>query len=307
MSAIAYGADQADTLRQLAGRAKTAQNAPERLSVREGLRIISVTSGKGGVGKSSVVVNLAESLAAQGKRVLIVDANPGMGDICLRLGKEAPYQLNQVLSGERTLEENVVDGGSGIGILPAGMAMQQYSSLSPKERYSLLQGMLGMEESYDVFLIDTGAGFAANVTSFAAVSREIMVVLTPEPTSITDAYALIKMLSGRDPGLSFRILVNMCRDQEEGKNLFAKLSAIAGRFLAIELEYSGCILHDDKLVESVRRRGALCRLFPEAKASAGFRALAQQLTATGATGPAPLTIEPVAGRKQQWRNHELSS
>jgi flagellar biosynthesis protein FlhG len=306
MTAYHGATDQADTLRQLAGRAK-GQPAPQnRFKMRDGLRVISVTSGKGGVGKSSVVVNLAASLAALGKRVLIVDANMGMGDICLRLGKEPPYRLNQVLSGERTLEENVVDAGNGVSILPAGMGVQQYSSLTPSERLSLLQGMKGLEDRFDYFLIDTGAGVAANVTSFAAVAREIMLVVTPEPSSITDAYALIKTLSGRDGTLEFRILVNMCRDQEEGKALFAKLSAITGRFLTVSMEYSGCIQHDEMLVESVRRRGALCRLYPDTKASLGFRALAQKITAAAPVGSAAMAIEPVAGSKQ-WRNHELSS
>jgi len=298
--------DQAESLRQLAGRAKGKSLASDRLQLRDGLRVISVTSGKGGVGKSSVVVNLAESISSLGKRVLIVDANPGMGDICLRLGKEVPYRLNQVLSGERSLAETVVDCGGGVSILPAGMGVQQYTSLSPSERASLLQGMQGLEDGYDFFLIDTGAGVPANVTSFAAVAREIMVVVTPEPTSMTDAYALVKTLSGRDSGLRFRILVNMCRDAQEGELLFAKLSAITGRFLGVSLDYSGCILNDEMLIESIRRRGALCRLYPNAKASLGFRALAKKITAEGSTSVAAMPVDPVA-RPKQWRNHELSS
>jgi len=304
--ATAAATDQADTLRRLAGRSKVEAAPPDLLQVREGLRVISVTSGKGGVGKSSVVVNLAASLAASGQRVLIIDSNPGMGDICLRLGKEAPYRLSQVLNGEIPMEETVVDVGGGISVLPAGMDMQQYTSLSPRERLSLLQGMLRLEDGYDYFLIDTGAGISANVTSFAAMAREIMLVVTPEPTSITDAYALVKTLSGRDSGLKFRLLVNMCRDAEEGATLFSKLSAITGRFLQISMDHAGSILHDDLLVESVRRRGALCRLYPDAKGSLGFRILAQKLTAEPPAGGAPMPIGPMASSKL-WRNHELSS
>ena len=306
MTASRVVTDQADTLRQLAGRAKGGSAACEPFKVRDGLRVISITSGKGGVGKSSVVVNLAESLAATGKRVLVIDANLGMSDICMRLGKEAPYRLNHVLSGEKTLEETVIDSGGGISILPAGMGVQQYTSLSPSERASLLHGMMRLEHCFDYFLIDTGSGIAANVTSFAAVSREIMLVVTPEPTSITDAYALVKTLSGRDSTLRFRILVNMCRDQEEGNALFSRLSIITGRFLEVSLDYVGCILHDEMLVESVRRRGALCRLYPEARASLGFRVLAQKILTEGVQDTALISIDPVAARKQ-WRNHELSS
>jgi len=298
--------DQAESLRQLAGRAKVRELSPERLQLREELRVISVTSGKGGVGKTSVVVNLAQTLALLGQRVLIVDANPGMGEICLKLGIEAAYRLSHVLSGERTLEETVIDAGSGIGILPAGIEMQQYSALSPAERLSLLQGITRLEDDYDFFLIDTGSGLSANVTSFASFAREIMLVVTPEPTSIMDAYALVKTLSGRDPSFRFRLLVNMCRDAEEGASLFAKLSAITGRFLEVQLDYCGCILRDELVAESAKRRGVHSRLFPDAKASLGFRSLAQQLAqaAPAAQTAAPAEAVPAT---TQWRNHELSS
>jgi flagellar biosynthesis protein FlhG len=298
--------DQAETLRELAGRAKVGPQVCEKLTLRAGLRVISVTSGRGGVGKSSVVVNLAQSLAVLGQRVLIIDAKPGMGDICLKLGMDAPYRLSHVLSGERTLEEIVIDGGDGIGVLPAGMGVQQYTALSPSERLSLLQGLLRLEDDFDFLLIDTGSGVSANVTSFAAVAREIMLVVTPEPTSIMDAYALVKTLASRDPLLRFRLLVNMCRDAAEGASLYSKLAAITGRFLEVSMDYSGCILQDDLLAESVRRRGAHCRLYPDAKASQGYRALAYKISAEGPAVDACVPTEQVAAQKQ-WRNHELSS
>jgi len=306
MTVSCRSTDQAESLRRLAGRAKVDSPTREIIQVREGLRVISVTSGKGGVGNSSVVVNLAASLAATGQRVLIIDSNAGIGDICLRLGSQAPYRVAQVTAGEVTLEETVVEMGGGISVLPAGMDVQQYTSLSPRERVSLLQGMLRLQDRFDCFLIDTGAGLAANLTSFAAVAREIMLVVTPEPTSITDAYALIKTLSGRDSSFRFRLLVNMCRDAQEGVTLFSKLSAITGRFLQVTMDHVGSILHDELLVESVRRRGALYRLHPEAKASLGFRVLAQKLTAERPEMGVPMPEGPMASSKL-WRNHELSS
>lgn len=298
--------DQAESLRRLAGRAK-GDSTPEALTVREGLRVISVTSGKGGVGNSSVVINLAASLAACGERVLIIDSNPGMGgDICLRLGKQAQYRLAQVAAGEIPMEATVVEVGGGISVLPAGMEMAQYTALSPRERVSLLQGMLRLQDRFDFFLIDTGAGIAANLTSFAAVAREIMLVVNPEPTSITDAYALMKSLSGRDSSFKFRLLVNMCRDPREGSTIFGKLAAITGRFLQVDMDLAGSIPHDALLVDSIRRRGAMFRLYPQAKASLGFKALAQKITGERPEGAIPLPVAPTAPSKL-WRNHELSS
>ncbi|MBJ6801208.1 MinD/ParA family protein [Geomonas propionica] len=296
--------DQAESLRRLAGRAKV--EVPDQLQVREGLRVISVTSGKGGVGKTSVVVNLATSLAAKGQRVLIIDSNPGIGDICLRLGKDAPFRMGQVLSGDIALQDTVVELGGGVSVLPAGMEMQQYSALSPWERSALLQAMLRLQNDYDCFLIDTGSGMAANLTGFAALAKEIMLVVTPEPTSITDAYGLIKVLSGRDSSFRFRLLINMCRDNQEGETLFSKLAAITGRFLQVQFDHAGTILHDELLVESVRRRGALCRLFPEAKASTGFKILAQKINAEQPAGAGAIPAASVAS-STMWRNHELSS
>jgi flagellar biosynthesis protein FlhG len=304
MTASRGATDQADTLRQLAGSAKKRSIAEDRL--RDGLRVISVTSGKGGVGKSSLVINLADCLARLGKRVLVVDADLGRGDICKLLGEMAPYTLNHVLSGEKSIEEIVIDGGNGIRILPAGLGVQQYQALSPSGRLSLLHGMGRLQDRFDFFLIDTGSGVSANVTSFATAAREIMLVVTPEPSSITDAYALVKTLSGRYDALHFRLLVNKCRDAEEGAALYRKLSAITGRFLEISMDYSGCILQDEMLTEAGRRHGVVCRLYPDARASLGITALAQNLTAEGSVGAAAMPLDSVAPRKE-WRNHELSS
>ena len=307
MTASRGATDQADMLRQLAGSAKRRGSDEGHSPVREELRLISVTSGKGGVGRSSVIINLAESLIALGKRVLVVDADPGMGDVCLLLGVLPPFTLNQVLSGEKCLEEIVVDAVGGIKILPAGIGAQRYQTLSPSERLSLFQGMERLEELFDYVLIDTGAGIPANVTGFASAAREVVLVVTPEPTSITDAYALVKTLSGRYEALRFRLLVNKCRDAEEGASLFLKLSTITTRFLEVSLVYAGCILDDEMLVESVRRRGAICRLFPDARASVSFRALAQHITTEGSCGAVAMPLDPPAARRKEWRNHELSS
>lgn len=306
MTAARRVTDQADMLRQLAGSVKRRGNE-EPLLARAGLRMISITSGRGGVGKSSVVINLAETLARLGQRVLVVDADHGTPGICRQLGVHPPCTLGQVLSGDRSLEEIVVDAGNGVEILPAGLALQQYQALSPSERLSLLQGMGRLEERFDYILIDTGSGIPANVTGFAAKAREVMLVVTPEATSITDAYALVKTLSGRDGSLRFRLLVNRCRDAEEGAKLFAKLTAITGRFLEVSLDYSGYILNDEMFLDSVRRSGVLCRLHPEAQAARGFRALAQSMMTEGGSVPHSMALDQHAVQRENWRKYELSS
>jgi flagellar biosynthesis protein FlhG len=307
MTASNGATDQADMLRQLAVSVKRRGSGQDRPQVDGTPRVISVTSGKGGVGKSSLIINLAECLVRLGNRVLVVDADPGMRDICLLLGVLPPYTLNQVVSGEKSLEEIAVDSGNGFQVLPAGIGPQQYQSLSPSERLALLQGMERLEQRFDYVLIDTGAGIPANVTGFASAAREIMLVVSPEPTSITDAYALVKTLSGRYGALRFRLLVNGCRDQEQGTALFQKLSSITGRFLEISLDYLGCILHDELMNESVRRNAVLCRLHPEARAAQSCRVLAQKLTTEGPAADQAMPLDPQAARRKEWRNHELSS
>jgi flagellar biosynthesis protein FlhG len=307
MTASRGATDQAEMLRQIAGSAKRRSCVEDRLPMGPEPKVISVTSGKGGVGKSSVVVNLADSLARLGRQVLVVDAEPGTGAICRLFGVDAPYSMSQVLSGEKSLDEIVVAAVGGVRIIPAGIGMQQYQSLTPNGRLSLLQGMARLQELFDFVLIDTGAGIPANVTGFASAAREVMLVVTPEPTSITDAYALVKTLSGRYGSLRFRLLVNRCRDAEEGLALFHKLSAITGRFLEVSLDYSGCIPHDEMLVASVGQRGTLCCLYPDAKSAPSFRDLAQKISTEGSAAGSGMPLDPQAARRKEWRNHELSS
>lgn len=267
-------------------------------------RVITVTSGNAGVGKSSLVINLAASLAREGKRVLVVDADLGTGDVCMLLGKRPAYNLYHVLGGERRPTEIVIEGANGVDILPAGMGVQDYAALSPFDRGRLIAAMEEVGRGYDFFVIDPGAGIAANVTGFAVAQQEIVLVLTPELTSLTDAYALLKTLSARYGAMTFRIVVNKCKSAEEGERVFGKLTAITARFLEVSLEYLGCLFTDDTFSEAFRRRGTLCRLFPEAPAALEFARFAQKLTVPGGKSGAPVAPEPQA---KEWRNHELSS
>lgn len=277
--------DQADTLRQLAGSVNmTRRDAglyAGRINSRNDIRVISVTSGKGGVGKSNVVVNLAVTLANMGKKVLVIDADLGIGNIDILLGLRPQFTMNHVLSGEKRLDEIIITGPGGIKVVPAGLGVQEYTSLGTPERLKLLDELDRLEEDFDVFIIDTEAGISENVTYFNVAAREILVVVSPEPTSITDVYALIKLLSTRYGERHFKVLVNMARDQKEAINVFEKLFNVSDRFLNISLDYMGCVLRDDLVGESVRRQKPVCQLYPNAKASRGFTALARKIMASG--------------------------
>jgi flagellar biosynthesis protein FlhG len=275
--------DQADTLRQMARQnRKNAPSDPSRpLAAGEdndrGIRVISVTSGKGGVGKSNVVSNLAMALSAQGKQVLIIDADLGLGNLDVLLGLSPMYNLNHVFNGEKSISEIIIEGPAGIKVIPAGSGVQEVTSLSQHDRLKLLDELDMLEEQFDIMIVDTEAGISENVTYFTVAAQEIIVVVSPEPTSITDVYALIKLLATRYSEHHFKVLVNMAKDSEDALEVFRKLANVAGRFLDISLDYLGCVVKDEKVVEAVKRQRAVYDLFPESEAAACFTTLARRV------------------------------
>ncbi len=278
---VAGKGDQADTLREMARTAKKNHQADSSgqttTSDQKGIRVISVTSGKGGVGKSNVVSNLAIALSVQGKKVLVIDADLGLGNLDVLLGLSPVYNLNNVLNGEKTIAEILVDGPAGIKIIPAGSGVQEFTSLGQHEKLKLLDELDMLEEKFDIMIVDTEAGISENVTYFAVAAQEIIVVVTPEPTSITDVYALIKLLSTKYSEHHFKVLVNMAKDSEDALEVFRKLANVAGRFLDISLDYLGCVVKDEKVVEAVKRQRAVSELFPDSEAAACFVTLAKRV------------------------------
>ena len=275
---IATG-DQADTLREMARTArKNQQNVTAGDAVgQKGIRVLSVTSGKGGVGKSNVVSNLAIALAMQGKKVLIIDADLGLGNLDVLLGLSPVYNLNHVLNGEKGLLDILIEGPAGIKIIPAGSGIQELTSLGQHEKLKLLDELDMLEEQYDFMIVDTEAGISENVTYFTVAAQEIIVVVTPEPTSITDVYALIKLLATRYSEHHFKVLVNMAKDSEDALEVFRKLANVAGRFLDISLDYLGCVVKDEKVIEAVKRQRAVSDLFPDSEAAGCFTTLAKRV------------------------------
>jgi flagellar biosynthesis protein FlhG len=281
MSTVPGTGDQADTLRQMARTAKSKQNsdaaAAAGLTAQQGIRVISVTSGKGGVGKSNVVSNLAIALSAQGKKVLLIDADLGLGNLDVLLGLSPVYNLNHVLNGDKSVLDILIDGPAGIKIIPAGTGVQELTSLGQHEKLKLLDELDMLEEQFDILIIDTEAGISENVTYFTVAAQEIFVVVTPEPTSITDAYALIKLLATRYSEHHFKVLVNMAKDSEDALEVFRKLANVAGRFLDISLDYLGCVVKDEKVVDAVKRQKAVTELFPDSEAAQCFTTIAKRV------------------------------
>ncbi len=191
---------------------KGAGNGARKGSV---VRVISVTSGKGGVGKTCCVVNLAISLAREGKRVLVFDADLGLCNLDVMLGLSPKYNINHVLRGEKQIEDVIVKGPEGIMVIPAASGISELTNLNAEQRLALTSSMEMLDKDVDIMIIDTGAGISNNVMFFNTAAQEIIVVVTPEPTSLTDAYALMKVLMKKHGEKSFKLLVNTARGEKE--------------------------------------------------------------------------------------------
>ncbi|BCA54799.1 putative flagellar number regulator FleN [Nitrospira sp. KM1] len=243
------------------------------------VQVISVTSGKGGVGKTNVVANLGLALAREGKRVVILDADLGLGNLDVLLGLVPQWSIEHVLAGTKRLTDILMEGPAGIKILPASSGTPQLTALNESQLMLLQDELEALVQSYDVLLIDTGAGISSNVTFFASAAHEIIVVVSPEPTSLTDAYALMKVLSRQHRERRFRVLINMVKNQREAAHVFRKLDRAAERFLHLSLDAIGFIPLDDYLPLSVTEQRAVGDLFPKAPSSRAFTQLGSVVSA----------------------------
>jgi flagellar biosynthesis protein FlhG len=277
--------DQADTLRLLAGsRIGQPIGTVPLQGGGGGMRVISVTSGKGGVGKSSVTVNLAVALAHAGQRVMVIDADLGLGNIDVLLGLKPSRTLNDVLEGKANLTEVMVEGPGRIMLAPAGSGIQKYTALSRGDRLCLLDELENLDQEFDIIIIDTESGISENVTFFNVAAQDIVLVVSPEPAAIADAYALTKLLTTRHEERHFKVLVNMVRDDREGLQVFKSLAQVVNRFLDVSLDYVGSVVRDELLLDAVRRQRAVVELYPRAAVSRCFDALARNLMDRPAVG-----------------------
>lgn len=247
-----------------------------RITQYRPVRVIAVTGGKGGVGKTNVSVNLSAALAASGRKVMLLDADLALANVDVLLGLRTHYNLSHVLSGERTLEEVIIEGPSGMRIVPASSGITKMSELSSVEHAGLIRAFSELGQDIDVLMIDTAAGISNCVTAYTCAAQEVIVVVCDEPASITDAYALIKVLN-RDHGVfRFRILANMVHNVQEGRDLFSKLMKVADRFLDVTLDYMGFIPYDEYVRKAVQRQKCVIEAYPRSKAAVAFKNLANK-------------------------------
>lgn len=266
--------DQAEGLRNII---KKQEAQPHRQTAR----VITVTSGKGGVGKSSVSVNLAISLSRMGKRVVILDADFGLANIEIMLGMRPEYNLADLMFRGKSITDIITYGPENIGFISGGSGINEMANLTREQVFQLIQKMSELDQLADVIIVDTGAGINDSVLEFVAASAEVLLVATPEPTSITGAYALLKSLnrcSSYRPGKTVvKMIANQVRENGDADELFEKIGVVVNKFLNIEIEYLGAIPYDSNMSRAVIRQEPITIAAPNSAAARSVRRIAGKL------------------------------
>ncbi len=266
--------DQAESLRELVKRSRDFEGRPHPSRLA---RIVSVASGKGGVGKTNVVVNLGIGLVKRGNRVLIIDADLGLANIDIILGLTSRYNLYHVIKGEKKIQEVIVDGPEGIKVIAGGAGIQELANLSSSQRIQFIASLSELDNYADIILIDTSAGISQNVLGFILASDETIVVTTPEPTAIRDAYGIIKTISLENKDARIRLLVNMASSPQEAEEVATRMEMVARQFLDISLDKLGYILKDPAVSDAVIRQKPFIIAYPHSKASRCIETVADRI------------------------------
>ncbi|NCO66349.1 MAG: hypothetical protein COW32_01770 [Candidatus Aquicultor secundus] len=240
-------------------------------------RVIAISSGKGGVGKSNLVANLGIALAMRGKKVILLDADLGLANIDVLFGINPKYNLKNLVDGDKTMQEILVTGPHSIKIVPGGSGIPELANLSDEQQQKLLESFVSLEREADITLIDTGAGIAKDIISFILAAREALIITTPEPTAITDAYGLIKVLTQRDPNVDIKIVVNMVSSEKEGQEIAGRIVMATRQFLNKRIEPVGYIVSDPSVNMSVRKQQPFILGYPGARASKCIKQIAASL------------------------------
>jgi flagellar biosynthesis protein FlhG len=238
------------------------------------VQVIAVTGGKGGVGKTSVSVSLAAALGAAGRRVMLFDGDLGLANVDVFLGLSPKYTMAHVLAGERSLDEIVLDAPQGFKVVPGASGIASLANLGAAEHLALVQGFSALATQLDTLIVDTAAGIAHGVLQFSQAAQQVLIVVCDEPASMTDAYALIKILSRNHGVRHFRVLANMIRHRGAGETLFRNLERVTSRFLDVVLEFAGEVPEDPCVKRSIREQRTVLDSFPSSPAARAFKNLA---------------------------------
>ena len=250
----------------------------EKTSIlRRPFRVVAVTSGKGGVGKTNLVVNLGLAFAKQGRRVLIIDGDLGLANVDILLDQVPEYTLEDVLTGRESIENVLIEAEENLTILPAASGVAWLAALSTPQRLHLMSAVESLGDRFDTVLIDTPAGVGPNALFFASAAQDVVVVATPEPTAIADAYAIVKILALRCGVERIGLVANRVRSQGQAADLHARLSGVVSRFLPVVMEFVGMVPEDTRLVEAVMSQQPVVKMTPDAPSSLAFRRLADTL------------------------------
>lgn len=272
--------DQAERLREIISSIKNYKDEEKRTGIltdKPGSRVIAVTSGKGGVGKTNFTVNLGIKFAQMGLRVVIIDADLGLANVDVVMGKMSKYNLSDVINSNKNILEILEEGYEGVKFVSGGSGVQELVKLNRTQLVDLLMKLGRLDEEADIILIDTGAGLSENVISFVHAAREVILVTTPEPTSITDAYALIKTITHKDKTKNIKVVVNRADNAAEAFNILDKLNVVTQKFLGVRLQKLGYILNDTCVTKAVKIQQPFVISFARSEASRNMNDIALTL------------------------------
>lgn len=242
------------------------------------MKTIAITSGKGGVGKSTIVANLAFALSEMGKRVMVLDADLGLGNIDVLFDLRPKYTLEHVIKGERGLKEIILEGPKGIKVIPAPSGVEEMAALNQQQRLLLIEEFRSVADGVEILLIDTAPGISSNVIFFNLAASKVMVVVSPDPCSMVDSYALMKVMALSHSKRLFDLLVNNVRDEREASRIYERLDTLASHFLGATINYFGYVPSDPKVPMASRRKRLVVEAFPESKASSCLFEIARKIS-----------------------------
>ncbi len=272
------------------------------VSATRPVRVLGVSSGKGGVGKTNVCVNLGVALTRLGRRVTLLDADLGLANVDVLLGLKPVHTLEHVLDGTCALADVLLETPCGMKVVPASSGVRSMAGLGARGQAGIISAFNAQAADMDVLLVDTAAGIAPDVLGFLAAAQEVLVVVCNEPTSITDAYALIKVLNQTHGIDRFRVVVNMVTPGESGHAAFDKLRRVTDRFLDVCLDFSGAVPMDAQLRRAVSRQRAVVEAFPHSESARAFDALARRVEGwpmpSGARGHLEFFIESLVAESR---------